>query len=597
MHALIPDEEIVRLIMLSVKMGVVSKKLKWNDVQTGIPQGAVLSPLLANLYLHSFDQFILYRKISYVRYADDFIILCESQQQARALLSETSQYLSDKLKLTLNEPNISEINSGFEFLGITLKKHNISISANKKTELIERIHSLDFTPNDFSSNSLKAWHGICNYYGELLSQEELNSLDCEFCQTVKQLIECKYKLVRNKSILLQVLSSITFLSEEYTLKKKQQIQEWINLYLELKGIDKNKLTSEQNKQIIQQRKQEYRKKESENSELIISKPGVFIGLTRKGITVKEKGTLLYQKPIGSLSHIIITGKGISLSSNMLDYCMANKIPIDFFDSSGSHLGSFLSTKLIESTLWRKQTQATSTMRHQLASLLILGKLKNQHNLIKYFHKYHKNKYPNLNAKYECLSEWISRFAQFMKEKQYEQDDYLIQLVGYESQNAIRYWDYIRELLLDDHIGFEKREHKGATDIVNSMLNYGYAILYVRVWQALLGAKLNPYESIIHVQQSGKPTFVYDVVELFRSQVVDRVVISLIQKGIPLQLSNGLLDENTRKTLAKGILERLNRYEKYRSCELKLEQIIKQQAREIAEYYKNNTPYKPYIAKW
>ena len=136
--------------MLSVKMGVVSKKLKWNDVQTGIPQGAVLSPLLANLYLHSFDQFILYRKISYVRYADDFIILCESQQQARALLSETSQYLSDKLKLTLNEPNISEINSGFEFLGITLKKHNISISANKKTELIERIHSLDFTPNDLS---------------------------------------------------------------------------------------------------------------------------------------------------------------------------------------------------------------------------------------------------------------------------------------------------------------------------------------------------------------------------------------------------------------------------------------------------------------
>lgn len=130
-----------------------------------------------------------------------------------------------------------------------------------------------------------------------------------------------------------------------------------------------------------------------------------------------------------------------------------------------------------------------------------------------------------------------------------------------------------------------------------MLNYGYAILYVRVWQALLGAKLNPYESIIHVRQSGKPTFVYDVVELFRSQVVDRVVISLIQKGIPLQLSNGLLDENTRKTLAKGILERLNRYEKYRRCELKLEQIIKQQAREIAEYYKNNTPYKPYIAKW
>ncbi len=597
LHAIIPDEEIVRLIMLSVKMGVVSKKMKWNDTQTGIPQGAILSPILANLYFHSFDQFVLSRKVSYVRYADDFIILCESQQQAQTLLSEASLYLSEKLKLTLNDPYINEINNGFEFLGITLKKHFLNISSKKQAELTERIRLLDFTPNGFSPESLKVWKGINNYYGTLLPQKELSSLDWELCQTIKRIIESKYRLFRNQSILQCIFSTLTFLSEEYTLKKKQLIQECIHYYQEIKGIDKNKQTIIQNKQIIRQRKQEYRKKESENSELLINKPGAFIGLTRKGITVKEKGTLLYQKPAGTLSHILITGKGISLSSNLLDYCMVNKIPIDFFDSSGSHLGSFLSVKFTENTLWSKQAQASSEKHYQLATLILLGKLKNQHNLIKYFHKYHKNKYPTLSTKFERISEWINRYNLFIKEKQNEGEDYLIKLIGYESQAAIRYWDYIRELLLDDHTGFEKREHKGATDLVNSMLNYGYAILYVRVWQALLGAKLNPYESIIHVRQNGKPTFVYDVVELFRSQVVDRVVISLIQKRIALQLNKGLLDESTRKILVKGILERLNRYEKYRGKELKLEQIIKQQAREIAGYYNDNTPYKPYIAKW
>lgn len=101
----------------------------------------------------------------------------------------------------------------------------------------------------------------------------------------------------------------------------------------------------------------------------------------------------------------------------------------------------------------------------------------------------------------------------------------------------------------------------ATDLVNSMLNYGYAILYARVWQALLRAQLNPYDSLIHVRQSGKPTFVYDVVELFRAQAVDRVVFSLIQKKEPVDTTDGLLSKETKKLLAKNVTERLEKREK------------------------------------
>lgn len=133
--------------------------------------------------------------------------------------------------------------------------------------------------------------------------------------------------------------------------------------------------------------------------------------------------------------------------------------------------------------------------------------------------------------------------------------------------------------------------------MNSMLNYGYAILYVRVWQALLGAQLNPYDSLIHVRQSGKPTFVYDVIELFRSQVVDRVVVSLIQRGVPLKIEKGFLDNNTRIILGKSILERLSRYENYRGEDMKMEQIIQCQAREIAHMIESDIHYKPYVAKW
>lgn len=45
------------------------------------------------------------------------------------------------------------------------------------------------------------------------------------------------------------------------------------------------------------------------------------------------------------------------------------------------------------------------------------------------------------------------------------------------------------------------------------------ILYTKVWQALLAARLNPFDSLIHVRQEGKPTLAYDLIEIFRSHRV------------------------------------------------------------------------------
>ena len=74
------DGEIVRYIMLCLEMGKMRQgSAKWNDSFLGVPQGAPLSPLLANLYLHSFDQFAVSRGAPYIRYADDFLYLCESE--------------------------------------------------------------------------------------------------------------------------------------------------------------------------------------------------------------------------------------------------------------------------------------------------------------------------------------------------------------------------------------------------------------------------------------------------------------------------------------------------------------------------------------
>ena len=352
------ENELIRLIMLSVKMGRVKPSGVWNEPTKGIPQGAVLSPLLANLYLHSFDQFAVSKGLPYARYGDDSFILCKTQDQANEIKDKTQKYLASKLKLSLNTSACSKISDGFDFLGVTIKGQKVFITERKKEELEGRVLGLFFGEEGLVPKSKKIWDGLRNYYAKLLPQEDL----------------------------------------------------------------------------------------------------------------------------------------------------------EFFDAA-----------LIKRIIFAIEDS--------------------------------------------------------------------------EAQVAIRYWDYIRELIQDDDVCFEKREHQGATDIVNSMLNYGYAILYVRVWQALLAAKLNPFDSIIHARQEGKPTLVYDLVEVFRSQVVDRIVISLIQKGQDLQVRNGLLTDKTRQLLVKYVEERLVRNEKYQGEEMKMEQIIQRQAKLLAKVFDGSAKYKPYVAKW
>ena len=160
-----------------------------------------------------------------------------------------------------------------------------------------------------------------------------------------------------------------------------------------------------------------------------------------------------------------------------------------------------------------------------------------------------------------------------------------------------YWSYIRELITDDDVEFQTREHKGATDLVNSMLNYGYSILYARVWQSLLYRQLNPSLGVLHVPNQAKPTLAYDVIELFRTQAVDRVVISLVQKGEKLEIKNGFLSDETKKLLMQNLIERMHRYENYRDKECRLCDIINCQTKEIADFIDNGKTFRPYIAKW
>jgi group II intron reverse transcriptase/maturase len=121
----IADGKIMRLIKLWLKAPILDDG-KLNHLRKGTPQGGVISPLLANIYLNHLDQFWVMkgydRNAKLVRYADDFVILCKSRPEY--YLSEVQRLLTN-LELELNGQKTRVVDTckqGFDFLGFHIKR-------------------------------------------------------------------------------------------------------------------------------------------------------------------------------------------------------------------------------------------------------------------------------------------------------------------------------------------------------------------------------------------------------------------------------------------------------------------------------------------
>jgi RNA-directed DNA polymerase len=116
----IADGRVLELIQKFLKQGVMESGKGWSPTENGTPQGAVLSPLLANIYLNPLDHLMAGQGWDMVRYADDFVILCESQEAAQRALENVRQWV-EQAGLTLHPTKTRLVDAaqpgGFDFLG------------------------------------------------------------------------------------------------------------------------------------------------------------------------------------------------------------------------------------------------------------------------------------------------------------------------------------------------------------------------------------------------------------------------------------------------------------------------------------------------
>ncbi len=265
--------------------------------------------------------------------------------------------------------------------------------------------------------------------------------------------------------------------------------------------------------------------------------------------------------------------------------MKHDVTVALLNWNGNLLATLLPKGPVSGNLRLKQYQKhlDSHERFEIAKSIVLEKVRESLNLLLELSKYYQ----------ELDADHIQRL--FEKER-IESND-LSSLMTYEGRTAQIYWDCLSTVfnLLYPEFRFQSRKNKSyswnmnASDEINALLNYGYAILESVVRKMVNAVGLEPSVGFLHETTATKMPLVYDIEELYR-WLVDLSVIQLLE-GRKLKKSDFIVTENfnirLKENVAKLLIEKIrvnfNRRTAFKAKNFTYESILFENVRLLADY--------------
>lgn len=302
----------------------------------------------------------------------------------------------------------------------------------------------------------------------------------------------------------------------------------------------------------------------------------------------------HEIPLNRIKTITVNKVGISLSSQLILECANRGIKIYILDFKGQCIAELVGTHQHAVAKVRKyQHEYLATNKSaKLSAKIIVAKIRNQRAVLLYFNKYLKVKDPVASEKLQkTANQMISIVTKLSATKWQKHKQWREEIMGLEGSAAALYWQILGETKLLPN--FEKRIGRGATDIANSSLNYGYAIITTTIWHCLQNAGLEIFSGALHAERPGKPALVLDILEEYRAWLVDRMVI----KHRQILSEQEKLAPKVKKLLITEIYQSLAKKHRHKGKRLKLETIMQRQAYRLAGEFAGNKSYKPFTFKW
>ena len=316
------------------------------------------------------------------------------------------------------------------------------------------------------------------------------------------------------------------------------------------------------------------------------------------IVIKENGREIDYYLANDLKQIIILGKG-AITFDAIALLAEADVDLIAINWRGEIRYRLASKEHNNVQIRKQQYQSLNDSRSgYLAKKFIESKIKNQKATLATLSKsrggvefldFQKKKLDNLVT---ALLEIKNRPSEKIRNE----------IFGIEGMASQEYWQGFRYVVGDD-FDFKNRSGKGAQDIVNSMLNYSYAILASEVLKSLHMSGLDPYSGFLHADLYGRTSLVYDVMEEFRQQIVDRSVLRLINLG---QIDNDdfeikddyvYIGEECRKLLVKTVLDKLNTEVTFDGVRKKYSDFIEIESHNIVNFLMYQKKYKTFYIRW
>lgn len=316
--------------------------------------------------------------------------------------------------------------------------------------------------------------------------------------------------------------------------------------------------------------------------LVLNSFGLFLGLKSERLVVYKNKEIIKEIALKSIKTIHINSSGISLSSDLVFACSLRGIKV-FFQNFDSFCATHSLYEHKGVNVLRQQFNSENNGKAiNLAKEFIIGKIKNQRATILYFTR---NK--TLPEKFKILNYLNNAIYTLKHDTKLNKD----KIFGIEGSVASAYFEFLRTQNFLP-ASFWVRTKRNSDEITNKALNYGYAILLNIIYKSVINAGLNPYFGVLHTMRSSKPSLALDIMEEYRSFVVDRNIIK-IRANLKDDFS-----QDIKKIIATNILNSLGKRLIYNHSKLSLESIIQRQIYKISAFLcENDKKYKSYIFRW
>jgi group II intron reverse transcriptase/maturase len=170
----VADGNILRLVEKFLRAGVMENGL-FKPTTIGTPQGGVISPLISNIVLNHLDWQLHKASYLFVRYADDFVVLCRTKKQAKEALAFTQLILKEKLGLELSQEKtkITTYGKGYSFLGFNLSSRSRKIRPKSVKKFKDKVRELTVRKHNLDSETIEKLNrvirGTANYFATWFS--------------------------------------------------------------------------------------------------------------------------------------------------------------------------------------------------------------------------------------------------------------------------------------------------------------------------------------------------------------------------------------------------------------------------------------------